>query len=833
MMVKVTLRNLAAHKLRLLLTAVSVILGVAFVAGTLIFTDTMNRQFDDLFNGIGQNVAVDVRAKKVVDGGDETITARPVPATLLERLRRVDGVKDPVGNVTGYAAIVGKDGKLLGGQGPPQLGVNWVPGGDLDLKTGRAPSGPGEIVIDAETAERAGYRVGDQIQVVVNGPPQRPRIVGLADAGHLMGATMAAFDTPTAQRLLLKPGYFSDISMASAGVDERVLRDRVAAVLPAGYEAVTGTQMREDAKSDVAQLMSFFSIFLMVFALISIFVGAFIIFNTFSMLVAQRTRELALLRAIGAARRQITRAVIGEAVAVGFVGATLGLAVGAGLSVLLQSVVGIDGSGGLVFTAMPVIWSYVVGIGVTVVSAYFPARRAAKIPPVAAMRDDVALPQRSMRIRIAVGGALTAGGAVLMALGLGGVELGGNVMIPIGVGALAVFLGVAMLAPVISGPVVRVLGAVYPRVFGTPGRMAQRNALRNPRRTAATAAALMIGLALVTTVNVLGSSMRASVNAEIDKVLGADYLVEAQGQGGVDATAVKAVTAVPGVEQALPLYQGNGKINGKNAWFAAADEAALTAGARLEMKSGSTRLGTDGMMVDTDIAEARNWQVGTVVPVQFAGGATERLRIVGTYAPNQLLGPRVVAAEAFKKNTVNPTPFVLVVNTASTDAATMAALERALAGHPGLEVRDQAAFKESMSQQIDGLVNFLTVLLTMSIIIAAVGVINTLALSVIERTREIGLLRAVGVSRRQLRRMIRLESVVIALFGALLGIGIGVLFGSATQRALVDQGLTVLSVPVVTLAVYLVLAAVIGVLAALWPAWRAGRMDVLKAISVE
>jgi len=834
MMLKVTLRNLAAHKLRLVLTAVSVILGVAFVAGTLIFTDTMNRQFDEVFGGIGKNVAVYVRAKPVVEGGEELgEAARPVPARLLERLRRIEGVKDPVGNVAGYAAVVGKDGKAVGGNGPPQLGVNWVDGGDYELAAGRAPRGPDEVVIDADTADKAGLRIGDRVQVVINGPPQRPRLVGLVDTGHLMGATLVAWDTPTAQRLLLKPGQFSDITMGSSGPSERELRDRVAAVLPAGYEALTGTQMREEFKSDVDQLMSFFRTFLLVFALISIFVGAFIIFNTFSMLVAQRTRELALLRAIGASRRQITRAVIGEAVAVGVVGGTLGLAAGAGLAVLLENVVGIDGAGGLVFTATPVIWAYAVGIGVTVVSAYFPARRAAKVPPVAAMRDEVALPQRSLRVRIGAGTVLTAGGATLMALGLTGVKIGGNVMTPVGVGALLVFLGVAMLAPVISGPVVTVLGAAYPRVFGAVGRMAQRNALRNPRRTAATAAALMIGLALVTTVNVLGSSTRASLSQAIDAQLGADYIVQPQGQGVIDATAIKAISAVPGVRQAMPIYDGNALINGKNSWFAAMDESALGSAVRMEVESGSTRLGSAGMMVDTRVAAANDWQVGSKVPVRFADGRSETLTIVGIYAVNEMVGPRVIAADVYLEHALKPSPFAVAVNTAATDAATLAALEQALKDYPTLQVQDQSGFKEAMSKEVDGLIGFLTALLTMSIIIAAVGVVNTLALSVIERTREIGLLRAVGTSRRQLRRMIRLESVVIALFGALLGIGIGVVFGWAIQRALSDEGLNVLSVPAGTLVVYLVVAAVIGVLAALWPAWRAGRMDVLKAIATE
>jgi putative ABC transport system permease protein len=833
MMAKVTLRNLAAHKLRLVLTAVSITLGVAFVAGTLIFTDTMSRQFDDLISRVGQDVAVQVRATQLEGSNfEEGGPGRPVPAAVLEKLRTIPGVQDPVGEVSGYAAVVGKDGKIVGqaGEGPPQLGGNWIPG-QFTMVDGRPPRGPAEVALDSETLKRSGYRLNDQVKVVVQGlPPQPATVVGVIDAGDLLGATFTAFDTPTAQRLLLKPGQFTQINMRSSGPSETELRDRVAAALPGGIEAVTGAKVREENKSEIAGFLGFFRTFLLTFALISIFVGAFNIFNTFSMLVAQRTRELALLRAVGAARRQVTRAVVTEAVAVGFVGSTLGLLAGAGLAILLQQLVGIDGS--LTFTATPVIWSYAVGIIVTVVAAYFPARRAAKIPPVAAMRDDVALPERSMRIRLAAGTALTLTGGLLIALGLAGVELGGNVMIPIGAGAFAVFLGVAMLAPVISRPVIRGLGWLYPRLFGAPGRMAQQNALRNPRRTAATAAALMIGLALITTVNVMGASMRASVSETVNNNFGADYVVES-GQGGVPDAAIRSVTATPGVENAAPLYFGEVLINGKRSWYTAGDSAVIQQGAKLKLLSGSMDLGRDGFLVDADTAKARGWTVGSTVPAQFADGGKEQLRLAGIYERNELLGPRVLPGGLHLAHTSKPVAELVVVNTADTGAAVTASIERALAGYPGLEVLDQTRLKEQAESEIDGIMQFLTVLLTMAIIIAAIGVINTLALSVIERTREIGLLRAVGISRRQLRRMIRLESVVIAVFGALLGLTIGVIFGVAIQHALAEDGLGVLAIPTRTLAGYVIVAAVIGVLAALWPAWRAGRMDVLKAIATE
>ncbi|CNF79433.1 ABC transporter [Mycobacterium tuberculosis] len=833
MMGRVTLRNLAAHKIRLVLTAVAVILGVAFVAGTLIFTDSMNKQFDELFSRVGANVAVDVRAKKVAGGGDDGMAAQPVPATVLKALQGVEGVKDPKGNVSGYAAVVGKDGEIVGTaqNGPPQIGTNWTGGGSYDLSSGRAPQGPGEVVIDTKTAAKGDLAVGDVTQVLTAGPPARMTIVGLVDAGNLMGATLTGFDTPTAQRLMLKPGYFSDIEMGSTGPSEQELRDRVAKVLPQGVEAVTGEKLREESKSDIAQMMSFFRTFLLVFALISIFVGAFIIFNTFSMLVAQRTRELALLRAIGAARGQVTRAVIGEAVAVGVVGSTLGLAAGAGLASLLQSQVGDAGQGGLTFTATPVIWSYAVGIVVTVVSAYFPARRAAKIPPVAAMRDDVGLPQRSLRIRVALGSLLTLAGAGLIGVGLAGG--GDNPAIPVGAGAFGVFVGVAMLAPVISVPVLKVLGAPAARLMGSPGRLARQNALRNPRRTAATAAALMIGLALITTVNVLGATMRASIDEQVDAQFGADYLVQSQGPGGVNAQAQQRIKDTPGVLAVSPTYDAKAEIDGKDVYYVAGDLPELAKAARLKLESGAASTGPASIMVDEDTAKDRGWAVGTAVPVRFADGRTERLTLTGVYAKSDLIGPRLISGQAHLKHTVRPTVGILVVDAQKADASTMTALESAVRAYPNLEVTDQAKLKDDARKQVDGFVTFLTILLIMSVIIAAVGVVNTLALSVIERTREIGLLRAIGISRRQLRRMIRLESIMIAVFGAVLGMGIGVAFGAALQNALADQGLGVLAVPYGTLGVYLVVAAVIGVLAALWPAWRAGRMDVLTAISTE
>ncbi|MCO6007783.1 FtsX-like permease family protein [Actinoallomurus purpureus] len=833
-MLKVTVRNLVAHKVRLALTAFAVVLGVAFVAGTLVFTDTMSRQFDQLFSKTGKDVAVQVRPKKVVEA-EEGAAAPTVPASLLPAIGRVPGVARVHGGVGGFAAVVGKNGKVVGGSGAPQLGVDWNPADkDFPMKAGRGPVGPGEVAIDDRTAAKSGLRVGDRTRIVVQGPPQTVTVVGIVDSGNLMGATITAFDQRTAQRLLLKPGRFSDITVAARkGVSETALRDRIQRVLPSSdYEAITGTKMRDENKSEVGRIMSFIRTFLLVFAVISIFVGAFIIFNTFSMLVAQRSRELALLRAVGASRRQVTRAVLGEAIGVGFVGSTVGLGAGVGLALLLRQLfnaIGAEFDGGLTFTYKPVLWSYAVGMVVTVVAAYFPARRAAKIPPVAAMRDDVAMPQRSLRIRVVIGSLVTAAGAVLAGLGLGGSGLAW-----LGIGLGLVFLGVAMLAPVIARPVVKVLGAAYPRVFRTPGRLAKQNALRNPRRTAATASALMIGLALVSGINVMSASAKASISRQVDKSFAADYIVSATARVFSPAEPAQAVRAVPGVEQVTALYSGRFTVGSKAETFAATERPDdLKRAARLSLVSGSAELGGDGLLVDEPTAASAHLQVGSTIGVRFPDGKTASVRVAGVYAKNPLVGSRVLALPAYLAHTDRPTGNGLMINVTKSDAATKRGIEKALSAYPDLKVQDQSDVKKSVQQGVDQFVTLLTVLLALSIVIAALGIINTLALSVIERTREIGLLRAIGTSRRQTRRMIRLESVLIALFGAVLGIGIGVVFGIGVQRAVSDQGVNVLSVPVPTLVGYVVLAAVIGVLAALWPAWRASRMDVLKAIAFE
>jgi putative ABC transport system permease protein len=849
MMVKLTLRNLAAHKLRLGLTALAVILGVAFVSGTLVFKDTMTRSFDDVFAAAYQDVEVIVRAKRSFAATEEN-PAGPIPHSVLTTVRdKTPDATAAQGASEGYAAIVGKDGKVIGGQTMSQLGGDWTAdiGSRLRIEAGRPPRAPDEVVIDSVSAGKGRLEVGDQVKILTQGPTRTMRVTGIFSLGSLGSLerfiTYALFSPEVAQRLLVKPGHYSQIYVqARPGVSPERLRDQVAAVLPTGYEAVTGQQEVDQGKAEIKEILAVLTIFLLIFAAVSIFVGSFIIFNTFSMLVAQRTRELALLRAVGASRRQVTRSVLGEAIGVGLVGSTLGLAAGGGLALGLRALFGIFGidlpGTRPVFAAPTVIWSYAVGMIVTVVAAYLPARRAAKIAPVAAMRDDVALPARSLRRRVVGGILFMVLGAGALAGGLAG--SGDDGVSLVGLGAAVVFVGVAMLSPVLSRPVTWVLGwpvARLPGGVGAVGRMSRENTRRNPRRTAATASALMIGLALVAMVSVLAQSMKASVDGSFDRGFGADYTLRATGVAGFSPDAATAVAKAPGVSGVTPVRIGTIKLAGERAPVMVADPLALVKPIKLKIEGGAGRLGPDELLVQRGAAEQWGWSVGSTVPGEYPDGVKASFRVAGIYADNQAAdSPYIMAPAGYRAHAPSELiqlAYVDIQDGAQSGAQARRSLESALAAYPNVELQDQQQAKAMAREEVDQLLRMIIALLVLSIIIAALGIVNTLALSVVERTREIGLLRAVGMSRRQLRRMIRYESVLIAAFGTALGLTVGVTSGWALQRAMADQGVGVLSIPFGLLVLYMAAAAAIGIIAAIWPARRAARMDVLRAISTE
>ena len=841
---RTTWRNLLAHKLRLAMSGLAIVLGVAFVGGTLIFTDTLSRTFNALFESTSADVNV-ARAAAFDQGlTGPGGTASYVPAELVDEIAEVDGVAAVEGYVQAEGVyILETDGDVLDTGGAPGLGINWNTEESVSPNTlvdGRAPEGPGEVAIDTNAAEETGYEVGDTITLLTPGPRIEVELVGtfrFGDSGGLAGATLTAFDTATAQELLTAPGQFNGIGVAAAdGVSDDDLADRVAAAVGDDYDVKTATEQADSLASDFSEGLAFFNVFLLVFAGVALFVGAFIIVNTFSMLVAQRTRELALLRALGASRAQVTRSVLGEALVLGVLGSTVGLAAGYGIAAALRALFGSFGltlDGALVFTAGTVVWCYVVGIVVTVVAAYVPARRASRTPPVAAMRDDVVATERGLRRRTIAGTVLAAAGAASLVAGTL-VDDGSDAASLVGIGALLLIVGATALSPVLARPFLRVVGAALPRIWGTTGRLAQENAIRNPRRTAATASALMIGLALVSAFSVIGASTNRSIDALISGSVRSEFVVSSAVGQPFSPDVAGELGGIDGVDGVTVMRWGQVQLDGETVFLTAIDPAGVDRSIELDWVDGSAEgLTGDGLVVDESTAQSRGWSVGDTVQALSIDGRERDLVLGGVYASNQVVGSTLVSLDTHEALGGTALDRYLYVDLADGVAPgdVRPAMEEALAAYPVVDLKDQGEFADEQKGQVDQLLLLINAMLVLSVVIAALGIVNTLAMSVIERTREIGLLRAVGLGRGQLRRMVRLEAVVISVYGAVLGLVLGTLFGVALSRSLADQGITELSVPVPRLGVFLLVAALIGVLAALGPARRAARLQVLDAIA--
>ena len=848
-MFKAAWKSLLGRKLRLLMSTFAIVLGVAFVAGSLIFTDTLSRSFDAIFASSVGDVVVRPVGGTSDDGSP---TTRTMPASLVDELAGVEGAARADGNVTSFSVfVVGENNKVVGGQGAPGIGINWndAPAANglegLEITEGAVPDAPGEVAMDAGTAERAGYEVGDQVHLVTSSlqPVIKPTLVGLAsfaDGGSTNGATITIFDTRTAHDLFTggKDRYHDAWVTAADGVSQEELRDSVAAMLPAGFEAVTGDQAADEAASELVEAISFISTFLLIFAGISLVVGSFLIVNTFSILVAQRSRELALLRAIGASRRQVTRSVLFEALVLGFVGSTIGLGLGVLLAMGIRALFatfGLDLSGSdLIFAARTPVTAYVVGILVTVVAAYIPARRSARIPPVAALRDDVAMPESALHWRLIIGAAMIAVGGAVMLTGLyAGVTSPGWW---VGGGILLVLLGVAGASPVISRPFVAVATSVYRRVYGTVGNLAGQNSLRNPRRTAATASALMIGLALVTTMSILGSSAKASVDKTIEENFHGDLVVSNVIGMPFSTTIADDIETVEGVDVVSRMRYSSMSFDGEKT-VSGIEPASLVQVAAVPMADGSLEDLRDGTVaIDEGLAEDKDLGLGDKVELDFPNGK-ESLEVVAVYLDNDpvLWTSYTTTLRTLEDAGYQPADSYLLVNVeeGADRAAVQTAVEEQTSELPTVTVKDQAGFAEEQRAPIDQMLLLIYALLGLALVIAVLGIINTLALSVIERTREVGLLRAIGLGRSQLRRMIRLEAIVIAVLGAVLGVGMGIVFGLALMTSLADEGLEVVVVPGWQLAGYVLAAGLVGVLAAVFPARRAARLDVLRAIATE
>jgi putative ABC transport system permease protein len=836
---KVTIKGLLAHKLRLVLTAIAIVLGVTFISGTFILTDTLHNTFTTLISNVYQNIDFQVRGAAQFSSSGSDAVRNPIPASILPKILQVPGVEAADGSVEGYAQFVSRDGKAIASGGAPTEGISFDPDqriSALRIVSGKAPTTSHDVVVDAGTASKYGFRVGNRVRILLPGPSRTFTITGIARFGtadNLAGVTLAAFTLPTAQTVLGEVGQFDAINIVAApGANKTAVQRDIAQVLPHGVEVVTGQTVVNEATSSVDQALSFFSTALLVFAFISLFVGAFTILNTFSIIVGQRTRELALLRIVGASRRQVFRSVVGEAAIVGLVSSVIGIGLGVlaavGLEALLRGFGVTLPSGPPVFEARTVIVALAVGVGVTVVAAISPARRAVRIAPIAAISDQPADSDVSIRRRFTSGALLALLGVILLAAGLAkpAIQL-------VGVGAAAVFIGVAMLAPAAARPLSSAIGRPLARAFGVAGRLGRENSMRSPRRTAQTASALMIGLALVSAIAVFGASASKSATSSADNAVSADLIVttNSSGSGSFSTTVPKAVSAVPGVTSSSTVYGGQFEVRQSLENLVAVSTQDLPETVILRMTAGSPQaLAAGDLLIDSTTAKSDHLSVGAKVPVKFALTGDSTMRIGGIYQANALIGSYLVGDAFYLSHFQNPLPGGVLLKTDGR-AGVEQRVKDALAPYPNVQVQTRAQFEKSQKAEVNKLLGLVYALLGLAVIIALIGIVNTLMLSVFERTHEIGLLRAVGMKRRQVRAMIRSEAVILAIFGAMIGIVIGTGLGVALVSSLRSQGITDTVVPISNLLLFLILAAVLGLVAAGWPARRAAKLDVLAAIA--
>jgi putative ABC transport system permease protein len=851
-MLRATIMGLLAHRVRLILTACAIALGVGFMAGTFILTATIGHGIDKLFASAsaGTDVIVRPAAGGSGIGGGRPLAHPSVPARLVGQVRAIAGVAAAEGATSDRAGIVGPDGKVIGGRSGLAVSHPSDPAlaSSYPLRQGRPPAGPTEVAVDAATAAKQRLHIGDHLRVVAGGAARPFTISGIIGFGQADGpgvVSLVSFDPATIQRLYGRHGTFDQIELkAAAGVTADTLRGRVAAALPGGYTAVTAASASAAQATDLRGQIGFLTNGLLAFALISLFVGAFIIWNTFLILVAQRTRELALLRALGASRPQVLRSVLVEASVLGLVaslaGLGLGVAAAGGLRALLGSA-GIDlPTSGL---DLPVGYAAIAvgtGVLVTLVAAFAPARRATVIAPIAALRTTIPTVRAFSTRRLVSGAAVLAAGTAALLAGLFGHTSTGSPLV--GGGALAAFIGVTVLCPLFAKPLAGLIGAPLRHLPGRTGALARDNAMRNPKRTAATAAALMVGLALVAASAVLDTSLKHAADQAIDQTSLADlYVQPADPDSGLDPALAHAIAVRPGVAAVGEIRETEGTIAGASFQKVdGVDPSTVGRVADLKVRSGSLAALDDAIgnvLVSTATAKSHHWAVGSVVPVKLdksAGAGT--LRVVGTFAGKGSFGDYLTSLDSYDQITGQRVDTLLMVKAApGTPTGTLTTRITGLLGaYPGAKVLDRAGFERSTAATLDQILNLLVALLALAVVIALLGIVNTLALSVVERTRELGLLRAIGMRRGQVGAMVAGEAMIIAVLGALLGIVLGIVLGSALAAALTrGNGAAVVSIPGAQLLFYLVGAGLAGIVAAIAPARRAARLNLLAAIASE
>jgi putative ABC transport system permease protein len=699
--------------------------------------------------------------------------------------------------------------------------------------------------VDAHTAAAQGFRVHDRIKILFQGPPREftvSGIVGFGQADNLAGATLAGFTAGTAKSVLNRPDAFDQVDIVAApGVSADTLRDRVAGTIDPKYQALTGKQLADETAKAVGQFTKFINYALLAFAFVALFVGSFIIVNTFSIILAQRTRELALLRCVGASRTQVLGSVLIEALIIGLVAAAIGLGVGVLVAVVLRAIFGSVGvdlpTTSLVVEPRTIIVGLVVGIGVTLLASLLPGLKAVRVAPVAALQErPVTARTRAGWLRTTIGAVITSAGIALLLLGL--FVDSGNRLVNVGVGAVVIFLGVGVLSPLVARPLARVLGWPFARWAGEPGRIARGNAMRSPRRTASTAAALMIGLALVSLVTIFAASIKATVSTSLDQAVAADYILTppSNTSPGFSAEVVPRLAQQPEIGSAAGVRLGVAKLDGATQQLFGVDAVAYAKTVRMTVSAGQlTDLSGGGIAVRDDLATKHGWHVGDQPELAFPVGGTERVPIRAIYGNDRITGQILLALPDYQRHYADQLDIIALVKAAPgvSAASSRAAVERVTNDFPGVQVKDQAQYKEDQAGQINQVLVLFYLLLALAVIIAFIGIINTLALSVLERVRELGLLRALGMTKMQLRAMIRWEAVIIAVLGAVLGLVVGIFFGWTLVRALRSQGITEFSLPAGTLVLFVVAAAIAGMLAAIFPGRRAARLDILRAITTE
>jgi putative ABC transport system permease protein len=840
---RTTLKSIAAHQRRLLATCSAVLLGVAFLSATLVLMHTLTNGFAGVI--AKANAGTDALVRSSVEVGREDVTERGlIDRSLADTIAAVDGVAAVVPRIETDGRIVGADGDPIGGGGPTIAG-NWVQDERLNpyhLAEGRAPAAPGEVVIDKAAAEEGDLAVGEET-VVRTPDPVHVRIVGLATFGGADGqgsATYAGFTTGFADQVLMpEPGKASSIAVAAEpGVSRAELVRRLDAVLPKGVEALTGAELTREMEAEIqGDDDETFQQALILFAGVALVVATFSIYNTFSILVAQRPRELALLRTLGASRGQVLRSVTGEALAVGVLASVGGIAVGMGLAsglLALMDAIGLaTPASSPVLDASTVVIALAVGVVVTLLASLAPAVRASRVAPLAALLQ-VAVDRSATSRRRAVAGVVVTGAGIALTI----VGATGEALATTGLGALATLIGVVVLGPAAARLAAAVLGAPQAAWRGMSGVLARRNAMRNPRRTARTAAALMIGVAVMSLFTVVASSLKQSIDDAVHEQFAGDLVIVGEGAGGLSPDLASAVAELPEVAAASPIGNAPVRIDGQSTLVTTFDPATIESVEDLRVRQGSLRdLGPDQVAISVDYAKDHGLALGNPVTVDYPDGVTERPTVGAIYAQDNLSegGGIRLPLDAFFRHTSRPADVNMLI--ALADGVPVAQGEAAVQqvadrfGAPDVQTNQE--FTQSIAGEIDQYLTVIYVLLTLAIVIALMGIANTLSLSIHERTRELGLLRAVGQTRRQTRAMVRGEAATVALFGTLGGLGFGLFLGWALVSALASEGFGSFAVPKLPLAVVLALGALVGVLAAVRPAHRAARMNVLSAIATE